>query len=234
MKAHESSVGELRGRGRAGTRDMAAGHHRNTWGLGDTSLGGYWICVRVCAGYDGARWCRDECGGGGVVTTAPMWSVAVSGCWSRDTRPVWRSTVWRRDTGRQCRLPCTGTAAQSATRDPAVRTRRDNVTPPQPQHHNTEQSFPRNSNYSNANIVGVQVVSTKISRHGASTADQFWYSEAASGRNIWSWVFAFRSPSNLLLELSVENLKKVVLNPRHVEILWIRPLVNWIISIHQI
>ena len=38
---------------------------------------------------------------------------------------------------------------------------------------NTEQSFPRNSNYSNSNIVGLQVVSTKISRHGASTADQF-------------------------------------------------------------
>ena len=48
MKAHESSVGELRGRGRAGTRDMAAGHHRNTWGLGDISLGGYWICVAEC------------------------------------------------------------------------------------------------------------------------------------------------------------------------------------------
>ena len=44
----------------------------------------------------------------------------------------------------------------------------------------------------------------KISRqHGASTSDQFWYSKAAGRRFIWSWVSAFRSPSNLLLELSV-------------------------------
>ena len=44
----------------------------------------------------------------------------------------------------------------------------------------------------------------KISRHhGASTSDQFWYSKAAEWRFIWSWVSAFRSPSNLLLELSV-------------------------------
>ena len=162
-----------------------------------------------------------------------MWSVAVSGCWSRDTRPVWRSTVtaWH---GPPVSPPLhrhRGSVGDTSTSSEDTPRQCDTTTTTS---NNTEQSFPCNSNYSNTNIVGVQVVSTKISRHGASTADQFWYSEAASGRNIWSWVFAFRSPSNLLLELSVENLKKVVLNPRHIEILWIRPLVNWIISIHQI
>ena len=31
-----------------GRGDTGAGAHRNTWGLGDISLGGYWICVAEC------------------------------------------------------------------------------------------------------------------------------------------------------------------------------------------
>ena len=170
------------------------------------------------------------CGGAGGGQWWPPHQCGVSLCPALVT---WPGPVWR--------LRVTPSPVSPAAPPPRLSRRHehhqwghttDHVTPTTA--NNTEQSFPRNSNYSNSNIVGLQVVSTKISRHGASTADQFWYSEAASGRNIWSWVFAFRSPSNLLLELSVENLKKVVLNPRHVEILWIRPLVNWIISIHQI